>query len=367
MSVGPAGAPLRWPRRPNRDTRRQPASLDLDWPHSDQAMMDALLAAPRVIDESALPPALAVRRARATRITTRITGRQYAFGVAAFAAISAFITGVVGLTPALMHALSAPTAAVSIAAAIIAATACAAAAAALGILIKLAIGPIISGSRYIRHDRAQLRAARTVWPTSRPTLLTEYPYAAALAEDWNRRFASGDPHHRGAAALVWPEPNMVAMACVLASNIRRTETWTTPLLDNHRVRIDLDATLARITVLAHRRWRLTRTAPDPTAPDIRHDWGHLIDVIDELADYTTTINGLDAALRRKAVLDVDAEDTALAYEFLSDPDNFDRDDTRAELSTSLHHTLNALADRLQHLKPHLLSSALPSTKRMQSP
>lgn len=358
MSVGPAGAPLRWPRRPGRDTRRQPTSLDLDWPHSDQAMMDALLAAPQAIDESALPPALAVRRAHAARTTTRTTWRQYAVGIVGFAAIASFITGVIGIAPALMHALTTPTAAVvSIAAAIIA----------LGILIRLAIGPIISVSRYIRHDRAQLRAARTVWPTSRRTLITEYPHAPALVENWDRRFAGRDPNHRGAAALVWPEPNMVAMACVLAGSIRRTHTWTTSLLDNHRVRIDLDAALARITALAHRRWRLTRTAPGPTAPDTRHDWGHLVDAIDELADYAATINGLDAALRRKAVLDVGAEDTVLAFEFLADPDDFDRDDARAQLSTSLHHTLSALAGRLQHLRPHLLTPAGPSTNRTQSP
>lgn len=60
------------------------------------------------------------------------------------------------------------------------------------------------------------------------------------------------------------ETRLLGVAVLLTEEIRRSPAWNNPLLDQHRVRINLDATLQDISHRAHRVWRMRTDTPRPS-------------------------------------------------------------------------------------------------------
>lgn len=119
---------------------------------------------------------------------------------------------------------------------------------------------------YTAAELATLDAASIAWPAV-PEDLDRYANGETLRREWhNIWMARIQP---GAAALVWREPHLVAIATLLGREIRSSPTWQSELLDVHRVRIDLDRTLDDIHLRAHRVWRARANlvAPPSTDPE----------------------------------------------------------------------------------------------------
>ncbi len=119
---------------------------------------------------------------------------------------------------------------------------------------------------YTADELATLDAASIAWPGV-PEDLDRYANGETLRREWhNIWMARIQP---GAAALVWREPHLVAIATLLGREIRSSPTWQSELLDVHQVRIDLDRTLTDIHLRAHRIWRARANlvAPPSTAPE----------------------------------------------------------------------------------------------------
>lgn len=60
------------------------------------------------------------------------------------------------------------------------------------------------------------------------------------------------------------ETRLLGLAVLLSEEIRRSPAWNNPILDQHRVRINLDATLQDISHRAYRVWRLRTDTPRPS-------------------------------------------------------------------------------------------------------
>ncbi|NMD57194.1 MULTISPECIES: hypothetical protein [Tsukamurella] len=60
------------------------------------------------------------------------------------------------------------------------------------------------------------------------------------------------------------ETRLLGVAVLLTEEIRRSPAWNNPILDQHRVRINLDATLQDISHRAHRVWRMRTDTPRPS-------------------------------------------------------------------------------------------------------
>lgn len=100
-------------------------------------------------------------------------------------------------------------------------------------------------------EQTALMLATADWPTR--TALTSYPNRVMLEQEWDQRWPwAPEP---GAAAVVWREPHLVAIANLCAQEIRASKAWRSELLDAERLRIDLDATIRGIRFRAARIWR----------------------------------------------------------------------------------------------------------------
>ncbi len=117
---------------------------------------------------------------------------------------------------------------------------------------------------YTADELATLDAASIDWPAV-PEELDRYANGEALRREWHNRWMSRI--HPGGAALVWPEPHLVAVATLLGRDIRSSLAWNSELLDIHRVRIDLEQTLDDIYVRAHRIWRARANLVPPPSKD----------------------------------------------------------------------------------------------------
>lgn len=122
----------------------------------------------------------------------------------------------------------------------------------------------------------------------------------------------------GAAALVWREPHLVAVAQLLGREIRSSAAWNSDLFDVHRVRIDLPATLDGVYVRAHRIWRSrANLVPPPTNdPDdavarrrnaeitdaATAAWDTLVDLVRQLQDYRIQLVSIDGVFAEIAAL-----------------------------------------------------------------
>lgn len=99
-------------------------------------------------------------------------------------------------------------------------------------------------------------------------------YARALAERERARLATNPWPFRAEATPAWNpdaepgttrvETRLLGLAVLLTEEIRRSPAWNNPILDQHRVRINLDATLQDISHRAYRVWRMRTDTPRPS-------------------------------------------------------------------------------------------------------
>lgn len=158
---------------------------------------------------------------------------------------------------------------------------------------------------YTAEELATMDAASIAWPAV-PEDLDRYANGETLRREWhNIWMARIQP---GAAALVWREPHLVAIATLLVREIRSSPTWHSELLDVHRVRIDLDRTLGGIHLRAHRVWRARANlvAPPSTDPEdvvarrnaeiddaAGEAWNALLVLVRQLQDYRKALTPID--------------------------------------------------------------------------
>ncbi len=318
----------RWPARTGRDTRRADMA-DMNWAYSNDAMMAALSAAPcDTVDETALPPATADKRARRGdtgrpyRPPPRLDGLRVIGGSLATIALVVVIPASPKLNSPLTYAIAAGTAALMVRA-----------------ILALRRAPWYG---YTRRERMHLSAALASWPNRRSELRSD----TGLEASWDHRLGTLAPRRAGAAALVWNEPNLVAVAAIVIDSILRTDIWTTHLLDLHHARIDLDSELRRINLLAHRLWRST-TASDHCPPaDPTQPWNHLTDRVDELTRYAETLIAIDALTRQRNIL----ENADLTQEAHRLPGSM-----RSQMCADLNQQIRAALEQLPHQPVHLRS------------
>ena len=159
---------------------------------------------------------------------------------------------------------------------------------------------------YTADELATLDAASIDWPAV-PEELDRYPNGGALRREWHNRWTWR--MQPGAAALVWREPHLVAVATLIGRDIRSSAAWKSDLFDIHRVRIDLDQTLDDIYLRAHRIWRASANlVPLPTKdPDdvvarrnaeitdaATDAWQTLVELVRQLQDYKKQLAPIDA-------------------------------------------------------------------------
>ncbi|MGX9294301.1 hypothetical protein [Tsukamurella paurometabola] len=93
-------------------------------------------------------------------------------------------------------------------------------------------------------EREQARLAANPWP-----------FRAERTPAWNPDAEPGQTR---------VETRLLGVAVLLTEEIRRSPAWNNPLLDQHRVRINLDATLQDISHRAYRVWRMRTDTPRPS-------------------------------------------------------------------------------------------------------
>ncbi|GAT07657.1 hypothetical protein H7I77_25120 [Mycolicibacterium novocastrense] len=298
-------------------------------------MTTAFNAAPAgMIDTSLLPPALAAKHRdlnRAGALAAVPNWRRTVGATAGLATLGAWLSA----PPAAAMLIAGPSALLI--------SALTAALLACSVVATATVRRHPRGA-YTRTERRHLDAARVQWPTSRADL-TRHPNAARLLHDWDSRLASDRRVSDGDAALVWAEPNLVAVAVLIADSIRDTTTWTCTQIDTHRARIDIDAAVHQIALSAYRCWRAHATNTT-TADAAESTWHELVDLIDTLSDYCKALRNIDHLLMCKALLDVDGEDALVMVELGIDQlaaVPFDRNEIRADLDTQIHTALDRLA------------------------
>ncbi|EUA36824.1 hypothetical protein I549_4410 [Mycobacterium avium subsp. avium 2285 (R)] len=228
---------------------------------------------------------------------------------------------------------------------------------------------------YSDDELRTLDAASIDWPAV-PEELDRYANGEVLRREWHGTWlARIEP---GGAALVWREPHLVAVAALIARDIRSSATWNSELLDLHRVRVDLDRTLDDIYLRAHRIWRARANLVAPATSDSRDvvvrrnteivdaandAWHTLVDLVRQLQDYRDSLAPVDAlhseiaALRQSNLritddalrqLHVDAAGNELrAYELYSaTTDQADLNANLTEQLATLRHTLATTNNRL---------------------
>lgn len=159
---------------------------------------------------------------------------------------------------------------------------------------------------YTTDELTTLDAASIDWPAV-PEELDRYPNGGALRREWHNRWTWRI--QPGAAALVWREPHLVAVANLIGRDIRASAAWKSNLFDIHRVRIDLHQTLEDIYLRAHRIWRArANLVPPPTKDpddvvarrnteitDAASDaWLTLVELVRQLHDYHKQLAPIDA-------------------------------------------------------------------------
>ncbi len=169
---------------------------------------------------------------------------------------------------------------------------------------------------YTADEVGALDAAALDWPAV-PEELDRYASAETLRREWHKRWLWR--MQPGAAALVWREPHLVAVAHLLGRDIRSSAAWNSDLFDVHRVRIDLTSTLDDIYVRAHRIWRARANLVPPPTNDpgdvvARRNnteitdaataaWDTLVELVSQLQDYRTQLAPIDAVFAEIAALD----------------------------------------------------------------
>lgn len=167
---------------------------------------------------------------------------------------------------------------------------------------------------YNDDELETLDAASIDWPAV-PEELDRYANGDVLRREWHGTWlARIQP---GAAALVWREPHLVAVAALIARDIQASPTWNSDLLDIHRVRVDLNRTLRDVYLRAHRIWRaranlVAPTSKDPTDPVARRNaeitdaaddaWNTLVTLVRQLQSYRQALIPVDVIRAEIAAL-----------------------------------------------------------------
>ncbi|GAA1076012.1 hypothetical protein [Tsukamurella spumae] len=119
------------------------------------------------------------------------------------------------------------------------------------IALLLTGGGVVGYQAWRRHaherrleEREQARLAANPWP-----------FQADRMPAWNPDAEPGDTR---------VETRLLGLAVLLTEEIRRSPAWNNPILDHHRVRINLDATLQDISHRAYRVWRMRTDTPRPS-------------------------------------------------------------------------------------------------------
>ncbi|WGI35950.1 hypothetical protein QDT91_28500 (plasmid) [Mycolicibacterium aubagnense] len=161
---------------------------------------------------------------------------------------------------------------------------------------------------YTETEAAELRTAAVDWPCLWSDL-DDYPNQQALHTAWSAQGlpATGEP---GSAALVWREPRLVAIAHLVAADIRASRAWKSPLTTS--IRIDLDSPLLDIELRAYRIWHAhanlvptpagdtdsalaKRNAEITTAAD--RAWDTLVELVRQLIAYHDQLASMGLVLK----------------------------------------------------------------------
>lgn len=161
---------------------------------------------------------------------------------------------------------------------------------------------------YTPAERLLMKNALIDWPAV-PEELDTYPNHEVLQRQWHSRWTWRiEP---GAAALVWREARLVAVANLIGRDIRTSKAWRSDLFDVHKVRIDLDQTLAEIASRGHRVWRAHANLVPPTNADpngivarrneeicdaAERAWVSLVELVVQLQKYKTELEPIEAVV-----------------------------------------------------------------------
>jgi hypothetical protein len=225
---------------------------------------------------------------------------------------------------------------------------------------------------YTDDELATLDAASIDWPAV-PEELDRYPNGEVLRREWHSRWMWRI--RPGAAALVWREPHLVAVATLIGRDIRSSAAWKSDLFDIHRVRIDMDQTLDDIYLRAHRIWRArANLVPPPTKdPDdvvarrnaeiadaATDAWETLVELMRQLQDYHKQLAPIDAVFAEITALQTSTlrvTDAAVHQLHVDAAGNTLQSDTVNEASAELADLNANLAARLRTLRQSLTTTA----------
>lgn len=173
------------------------------------------------------------------------------------------------------------------------------------------------------------------WPAHQRQLAS-FANGDVLDAEWHARFGDSPTNHRGGAALVWCEANLVAIAQIIGQKILGCPIWHTPVLDQHDVRIDVDAAIRDVAIRAYRMWRSHADTYLNLGLRDEAEWSRLVDIIDGRADLL---------LVYQEVLGMDeVDDVAIALEFALDPSEpVDRAALKTELDQEFGHIMSQIA------------------------
>lgn len=191
-------------------------------------------------------------------------------------------------------------------------------------VVKRSLGP---RTVYTDAEVGQLNDATVIWPIMSEEL-DAYPNSAVLHWEWEQHAIHSGPYggryehvagSSGRAALVWREPRLVAVANLIARDIKSSPAWASELFDVHRVRIDLDQTLSDIQFRAYRIWKAHANLVPPLTSDPedvlarRNDeitlhaekaWETLTELVRQLYEYKEQLAPIDNMVREIAALNL---------------------------------------------------------------
>lgn len=121
-----------------------------------------------------------------------------------------------------------------------------------GLVALLLVGGGLAGFRawQLTQHKKQLTAREQDRLAANP-----WPFMAERTPAWNPEAEPGGTR---------VETRLLGLAVLLTEEIRRSPAWNNPILDQHRVRINLDATLQDISHRAYRVWRMRTDTPRPS-------------------------------------------------------------------------------------------------------
>lgn len=147
---------------------------------------------------------------------------------------------------------------------------------------------------YTPAEVKALKDAEVKWPLSAREL-GRYPNAEQLQAEW----AAAKPRHTGcgAAALVWREPRLAAVAAGLVEDMHNTTVWRDDDIVNQLTREQIWVARHDINVRAHRIWRAHAEATGATNEQLRaaagQAWSTIVDRVGQLADYRDQLVEID--------------------------------------------------------------------------